>query len=126
MGSKEQRWKNNEKQWAETLQRFGIPAFRKTQRIANFSISEDDVGVKGEPWIISDCKYKKTGFVTSKLLYIVQEKYVKNKVDQAIVITKGFRQVGQHCTVEADFLAGLLSVFLGLKTRQEIEELWKK
>lgn len=110
---------NSEKQWAETLKAYKLPASRATDRIMNYSISDDDVHIEGFPWIRSDSKYRAAGFLNSKLLRDIEKKYCKKKGFFGILISKHLRQIGQDCTVKDEFLAMMLSVFLGFTTRDE-------
>lgn len=101
-------WKANERQWAEILKAYGLSAKRKT-RAGNFSVSTDDVDIAELPWTINDTKYSIRGWKQNRLLEEVSAKYCKEKPDTPILITKGFKEVGQCATVDAEFLAMLLT-----------------
>lgn len=101
-------WKANERQWAEILKAYGLDAKRKT-RAGNFSVSTDDVDITELPWTINDTKYSIKGWKQNRLLEEVSAKYCKGEADTPILITKGYKEIGQCATVDAEFLAMLLA-----------------
>lgn len=116
-----QRWKNNEKQWSETLQKYGLQATR-ISRAGNFSESIHDVDIPELPWAKSDTKYSVNGFKESRLRDETEFKYCKERGDTAILITKGYKERGQGANVDAEFLAMLLAYWAGEGKNRDI--LW--
>jgi hypothetical protein len=118
-----QTWKNAEKQWATTLKKYKIPATR-ISRAANFAVSDFDVFILGHPEYKSDSKYRKSGFSVSKLLDDIRKKYCKSKADVPILVTKSGGQHGENCMVEDEFLAMILSFWLGFGTKEELQGIY--
>lgn len=123
--AKTSRWKNNERQTAEIFNEFLIPAER-INRSGNYSESTYDVSLKEHPRFKLDSKYSVSGFKTSRMLDVVADKYCKEKEDIPILLTKGFRETGQKATVDARFLAMLLSHWLGYAQPAELEKIYYK
>ncbi len=132
-------WKDSEKKWAETLQKYLVPAFRKN-RMGNYSISDDDVGVEGHDWLISDSKHsihgweenralraKVTGIkkqYARKLLEATEAKYAEELTDQVVLVSHGHREIGQVCSVDSEFMAMLLSYWMGFATREQLMDIY--
>lgn len=122
--SKTSRWKNNEHKAAEVMQKYKIPATRKT-RGDNFAISDFDVGIDGHPEVIIDAKYTQRGWVTNRLVDETRAKYAKAKTDPVLIWTKGFRERGEKCCMDGEFAAMLLSYWLGYGTKEELFRIWE-
>lgn len=118
-------WKASESQWPKTLKEFKVGAVR-ISRAGDYSQSIDDVRILGADWLKNDCKYRKSGFLSSTLLKDTEDLYCKEPGDTQIVITKGYRQVGQDCVVHDRFMAMLLSYWLGCATKEELWEIYLK
>jgi hypothetical protein len=120
-----QTWKNNERQVAKTLNDWGIAATRKMGRMTNYSISDFDVEVEEAPWLKPDAKYSIKGFRTNRILDETTHKYCKEKGDFAVLFCKGFKELGQKAVMDSELFAGLLSYWLGKKTKEEVIAQWK-
>jgi len=118
------RWKNNEKQIPDLFAKWGIEAYRKT-RGADFSKSDTDAEIIGEEWLKLDGKYSVAGFATSRILSETEAKYCKEKGDFAVLFCKAYKEVGQRIVIDDDLFAGLLSYFMGRKTKEEVIAQWK-
>ena len=117
------RWKNAEKQGSSIFSKFLIPSER-ISRAGNYAVSTYDISLKEHPRYKIDSKYSQAGFKTSRMLDIVQDKYCKEPLDIGILLTKGYRETGMRATVDADFLAALLSYWLGYGTKEELEKIY--
>ena len=108
-------WKNAERAWSIILNKYGFTSKRKT-RAGNYSESTFDVDIPEAPELKSDSKYSIKGFKTNRLYEVVKAKYCKDKGDEAILLTKGYKETGLKATVDAEFLAKLLAYwYLGRK-----------
>lgn len=114
------RWKSAEKKVAEIYTKYKIPASRIT-RAGNYAISTYDVEIEGHPEIKSDSKYSVRGFKTNRMLDVVEAKYCKEKGDIPVLFTKGYKETGMKATCDAELFAKLLSYWLGLATKEELE-----
>lgn len=119
------RWKNSERQWASILSKYKLNATRKS-RAGDFSKMDDDVGIAELPWTINDSKYSTKGWKQNRLLEETARKYAKNKGDSTVLITKGYREVGQCATVDAEFMAMLLAYWAGVGSKEELWEIYTK
>lgn len=117
-------WKRNEKQIPELLKKWGIEAFRKT-RGSDFSKSDFDAEVVGEPWLKLDGKYSVKGFSSSRTLSETEFKYCKEKGDFAVLFCKAYKEIGQRIVIDDDLFGGLLAVFLKKMTPEEVIAKWK-
>lgn len=116
-------WKNAERSLASTYQYYGIPAHR-VSRGMDFSKSTYDVKIEGADWLISDSKYtKQKPFRFHGILREIEAKYCKNKGDVAILSTRNYKERGEFITIRSEFFAKLLSLWLGCKTKAELEAL---
>lgn len=121
-----QSWKNSEKQWAKELNRFKIDEAYRKSRAGNFAVSDFDVGIPSADWIKSDSKYSKNSFKTNRLLNETEFKYCKAPGDTAVLITKGYREVGQCATVDSSFLAMLIAFWMDKAPREELWSIYLK
>jgi hypothetical protein len=120
--SKTGNWKAAEKSFARVYQEFGIPAVRKN-RANNYSISDDDIEIEGQPWIRSDSKHTKAQpFRHHGKLREIEEKYCTKTGDVAVLRTHNHREHGGVISVRDRFFSMLLAYWLGTGSR---EELWK-
>lgn len=122
MSSKTQRWKNAERQVAEILKKYNIPAKRIT-RAGNYSESTYDVEIEGHPELKNDSKYSASGFKTNRLLDVVRDKYCKEIKDEPVLWTKGYRETSMKMTVDGEFGALLLAYWLGKDTKENLEKI---
>lgn len=122
--SKVDNWKRLEKEFPLLLQKYGIPAYRREQRQANYAISIDDVGITGHDYIKIDTKYQKAGWSVNTLLNTLKKKYCKTPDDFGVIVTKGGSERGQKVVIQDDFFAILLSYWLGYKTKEELLEIY--
>jgi hypothetical protein len=119
-------WKGREKGFAELYQEFGIPAYRKN-RVMNYSVSDDDVGIENHPWIRNDNKYTKAApFKHHGKLREIEFKYCKQKGDVAVLRTTNFKERGGVISVRDRFFAMLLSYWLGYKSKDELWSTYMK
>lgn len=118
-----QRWKALERQWAEVLVNYNMEAHRIT-RADNYAKSDFDVLTEEAPWLKSDCKYSVQKWRSNTLLDTIRKKYCKDKGDQPVLLCKSKGEHGLKATVDGEFLAGLLAVFLGKMTREQVEGVW--
>jgi len=114
MSKETSRWKNAERQLANILSEYGIPAER-ISRAGNYSESTYDVRVLGFPELKCDSKYSIKGFLTSRLLEVVREKYCKNKGDIPIIFCKGYKERRGKIVIDVDFFAELLKCWISQK-----------
>ena len=123
--SNTQRWKNNEKQSAEIAKKYLIPAER-ISRAGNYSVSDYDVKLLEHPEYKLDAKYSQRGFLTTRMLETVREKYCKTAKDIPVLLTKGYREVSQKVTIDAEFFFALLSFWLGYASKDQIKKIMYK
>lgn len=117
-------WKNAERVFADIYNKFKIEAYRKT-RAGNFSVSDYDVEIVGEPRFKNDSKYtKKAPFRHHGKWREIKEKYCKEKEDIPILFTKNAREHFGLVSVDARFFAMLLSYWLGKATKEELESIY--
>ena len=121
--SKVDRWKNAERQGAEIFNEFLVPAER-INRANNYSVSTFDISLKEHPKYKLDSKYSVKGFLVNRLLAVIENKYCKEPEDVGILLTKGFREHGMKATVDARFLAMLMSFWLGYGQKEELEKIY--
>lgn len=123
--SKVDLWKNNERQTAEIFNEFLVPAER-ISRSGNYSISVHDCNLTDHLQYKLDSKYSKSGFKTSRMLDVVAQKYCKDEKDVPLLFTKGYRERGQKATLDARYLAMLLSYWLGYSDKETLEKIYYK
>jgi len=117
--AKSKAWKDLEKKWAEILCKYGLKAHR-VSRAGNYSVSDYDVKVEELPFLKSDTKYSQAGFKTNRLMHETEEKYCKEKLDFAAIVTKGYKEQGQDVCVDSEFMAMLLAFWAGVATKEEL------
>ena len=121
--SKTDNWKNSERHWARTLQKYKVPA-KRISRGSNYSISTYDVEVENHPEIISDSKYSQSRpFRISGLLREIKNKYCKNKNDLALLYTRNYKEHGGLISMDEVWAAKLISVYFCFATREEVENI---
>lgn len=124
MGSKEtQRWKSAERLGAKLFSKYKLESER-ISRSGNFGESTYDIKVKDHPELKVDSKYSQAGFRTNRMLDIVQSKYCSEKTDIPVLLTKGYKEIGMKATVDAEYLAMLLSFWLGYGSKEELEDIY--
>jgi len=119
--SKSGNWKNSERQWAVTLQEFGVEATR-ISRAGNYAVSTYDVSIPSAEWLKSDSKYSEKAWKSNRLLNETEFKYCKYPGDTAVLITKSYKERGQCATVDSRFMAMLIAYWEG----GDRKELWNK
>lgn len=119
-----QRWKSNEKIWAKILGRYGVTASR-ISRAGNFGLSTFDVLIEDLPELKSDTKYSIKGWKENRLLAETADAYCE-KSDTAILLTKGYQETGQCATVNAEFLAFLIALWLETQPKEELLKIYHK
>lgn len=122
--SKISRWKNNEHKASEVLNKYKIPATRKT-RGDNFAVSDFDVGIEDHPEIIVDAKYTQRGWTCNRIFSEVKEKYSKTDDDIVLLWLKGFRERGEKCLLDGEQAAMLLSYWLGYADKETLLDIYK-
>jgi hypothetical protein len=125
MSAKTQRWKNAEKQLAETYQEFKIDAER-VSRAGDYSVSDFDVRIKDQEWVKSDSKYSQEKWKETRLLEAAEDRYCKVPGDTMIIATKGYRQTGMTAIIGLRFFAMLLSYWIGAGTKEELWSIYMK
>ncbi len=118
-----QRWKNLEKKWEKMLCRFKVPAKRRT-RGNDWAESTDDVEIIGHPTLRSDTKYSTAGFKVNRLHAVMEEKYCPEDDYFAILLTAGYKERGMKAMVEGEFMAMLISHWLGYGTKEELMDIY--
>lgn len=121
--SKVSRWKSAEGQGAKIANEFLIPAER-ISRASNYSESIWDISLKDLPEYKVDSKYSVQGWKTNRMLDVVAEKYCKDRQDKAVLLTKGYREVGMKAMVDARLFFMLLSFFHGYASKEELEKIY--
>lgn len=120
MSKESNRWKGAERQVSDIYNKYKVPATRIT-RAGNYAISTYDVEIEGHPEIKSDSKYSIRGFKTNRMLDVVEAKYCKEEGDIPVLFTKGYKERGMKATCDAELFAKMLSYWLGLATKEELD-----
>lgn len=133
--SKSSAWKGHERGIRDAFIKAGLPATR-ISRAGDWSQKTFDVQIDGHPRFKIDGKYSIKGFRSSRMFTEVSEKYCTAPGDEAIVVFKGYRQVGSHAMVRTEFLAELLAHYLSnppyklndraVKALKKNKEAWEK
>lgn len=118
-------WKSLERRWSKMLNKYKVPAKRKS-RAGNYCESTDDVGIEGHPSIKSDAKYSIRGFKTNRLWEVMRDKYCVAPEDMAILLTAGYKERGMRATVDGEFMAMLLSHWLGFGSKEDLMNIYLK
>jgi hypothetical protein len=119
-----QAWKGNERQWAKTLCDFKLPA-KRISRAGNFGLSTYDVSIDGADHVISDGKYSQSGFLICRQVREAAQKYAKKPTDFVVILSKGYRDVGQTASTSDLTLALLLAYWEGAGTREELYQIYQ-
>ena len=106
-------WKGAEKQIAQILRDFGVPAERMS-RAANWSQKDYEVHVEGTGHFLKiDSKYTQAKpFRHHSLMREIQFKYCKSPGDEAVLFTKNYKEHSGFVTIRAEFFAELVAALL--------------
>lgn len=124
--SKKANWVNNEKILLALYQDWGIPALLESKEGRQSSKSTYDVRILLENPIewASDAKVSDKPFRQNTLLKVVQEKYCKKLHQEGVLFCRNIGDRSGAFNIRDQVFCGLLSYFLGVKTREEVLDKW--
>lgn len=124
--SKKANWGNNEKILLALYQDWGLDASLESKEGRQNSKSTYDVRINNESPVefCSDAKLSDAGWRHHSLLEIIEKKYCRKPHQLGILFTRNTGKRWGAFTVRDSIFMGLISVFLGIKTREQVLEQW--
>lgn len=120
-------WVRNEKITVRKFEEWGIPAewVSKEGREESKSIHDVDIFPQAPIHFKIDSKFTKGGLAHHTKLAIIEEKYCKKEHERPILFSRTIGSRRGTFTVYDDVFLGLMSYFLGYRTKEQVLEAWK-
>lgn len=124
--SQKSNWINNEKITVRKFQEWGIPAewVSKMGREESKSIHDVDIFPQAPIHFKIDSKFTKGGLAHHTKLNVIEEKYCKKDHERPVLFSRTIGARYGTFTVKDSIFLGLLSYFLGYRTKEEVLRGW--